>query len=69
MRILDTLQIDKTQVEVNNIHCEKAPDNWIFKTPLERLEGLEVLRQMWSNYAPDTARLPRFYSIIKQTQR
>ena len=61
------LRIDKTRFAVSDLHSEQ--DDWAGKSAEERLEGLEILRRMWNNYDPATARLSRFYSIIERPWR
>jgi len=70
MRMLDEQRLDKEAFEVVDMHSDSglASDDWRAKSPLERLEGLEILRQMWSDYDPDTARLPRVYTVVEQTR-
>ena len=65
MRILEQQHIDKTRVIVTDLH--EPQNDWAEKSPIERLEGLEVLRQMWNNYDPSTARLSRVYTITERT--
>lgn len=68
MRILEKQRIDKSLFAIVDMKDEAAADSrdWSHKDPAERLEGLEILRQMWSDYDPDTARLPRFYTLVEQ---
>ena len=66
MRVLDQQRIDKSFMSFGQLHSESAPDDWRDRGPLERLEGLEILRQMWSDYDPDTARLPRIYQVVER---
>lgn len=66
MRKLDSLRIDRTSLKIVSKHADSGVDDWRDKQPLERLEGLEILRQMWSDYDPDTARLPRIYTVVKR---
>jgi len=69
MRMLDQLHIDKTRVTVTNLHDRDQPNDWADKSPVERLAGLEILRQMWHDYDPATARISRVYSITERTCR
>ena len=64
MRLLEQLHIDKTRVTIADLHDQQ--NDWADKSPAERLAGLEILRQMWHDYDPSTARLPRVYTIIKR---
>ncbi len=66
MRILEKQHIDRSQIIVTDLHSDSDVNFWRHRTPLERLHGLEILRQMWNDYDPDTARLPRFYTVIEQ---
>jgi len=38
---------------------------WLSKTPAERLEALEFLRQVMYGYDPDTERLQRVFEIVE----
>lgn len=67
MRILDKQRLNKEIVQIADITDIEESNQWITKTPMARLEGLEILRQMWSAYDPDTERLQRVYSIIERT--
>ncbi len=64
MRILEQQHIDKTRIIVTDM--QEPQNDWADKSPIERLEGLEILRQMWNDYDPSTARLPRIYTITER---
>lgn len=67
LRLLDKFKLDRTAISVANMHDE--PDErafWHSKTPEERLEALEFLRQIAFGYDPDTERLQRFLEIIER---
>jgi hypothetical protein len=66
MRLLEQLHIDKTRVTIADLHDHDQHNDWADKSPSERLAGLEFLRQMWHDYDPSTARLPRVYTIIER---
>ena len=40
-------------------------DYWLSRTPTERLEALELLRQIHYGYDPATERLQRIYTVIE----
>lgn len=42
---------------------------WARRTPRERLEALELLRQLNYDYDPDTARLSRLHRPVKRKAR
>jgi hypothetical protein len=39
---------------------------WIRKTPLERLEAIELMRQILYNYDPTSERLQRFFTVAER---
>ena len=69
MRMLDTLQLDKTRISVTTLKEDDPGMDWQDQSPQARLAGLEALRQIWHDYDPSTARLPRVYTVIERTQR
>jgi len=44
------------------------PAYWASKTPEERLEALEIMRQFIYGYDPSTAKLVRVLEVIKRTE-
>jgi hypothetical protein len=42
---------------------------WLSKTPIERLEALETMRQIIYGYDPTTTRLQRFFEVTQRAQR
>lgn len=66
----DSYSVDKKVLVVQKLHEE--PDDlsyWQSKTPLERLEALEQLRQIIYGYDPSTTRLQRLFEVAKQPSR
>ncbi len=59
-------KMDKTAFSVTALF-EKSGDKeyWISKTPQERLEALELMRQINYGYDPTTARLQRVLEIVE----
>lgn len=68
MRILDKQHIDKKLFQVVDLRSGDD-DAWKDKSPVDRLAGLEIIRQMWSEYDPATARLPRLYTVVEPPRR
>ncbi len=66
MRIIENIKLDKSCFEISTLGDENKENGWLLKTPAERIQGLEILRQMWHKYDPDAARLPRIYTVIEQ---
>lgn len=69
MRLMDSLHIDKRKIIVTTLEADDPGHDWLNKSPLERLAGLEALRQQWGNYDPSATRLPRFYRVAERTWR
>jgi hypothetical protein len=64
--LLNLSRMDKTKIEVCSLADESAdPQEWQRRTPLERLEALELMRIISYGYDPTTARLQRIFSISK----
>jgi len=61
-------RLDKTVFSL--VSLEEADDDevefWLSKTPYERLDALETLRQIFYGYDPITARLQRLFEIAER---
>ena len=61
-------RLDKTVFSV--VTLEEADDDevkfWLSKTPYERLEALETLRQIFYGYNTTTTRLQRLFEIAER---
>ncbi len=68
MRIVDDLKVDRSSLEIVDLEeindAATDLDYWLSQTPQERLAGIEVLRQAFYDYDPDTERLQRVLEII-----
>ncbi len=59
-------KMDKTVFSVASVF--DAPDEkkyWLAKTPYERLQALELMRQVIYGYKPSSARLQRFFEVAE----
>ena len=66
MNALSSVRMDKTAFSVVSLSDEPGDKEfWLSKTPLERLEAMELLRQMNYGYDPVTARLQRVLTIAQ----
>jgi len=66
VRPLDTLKVDRTVMSVGSIYDESDEKAyWLSKTPAERLEALELYRQIAYGYDPNTLRLQRVLEIAE----
>ena len=61
-------KLDRTAFSV--VSLEEADEDemayWLSKTPYERLDALETLRQIFYGYDPTTARLQRVLEITER---
>jgi hypothetical protein len=62
-------RLDKTVF--STVSLEEADQDeaafWLSKTPYERLEAQETLRQIFYGYDSNTLRLQRFFEIAERT--
>jgi hypothetical protein len=68
MNTVDTLRIDKTAFSVTSLFDESdEQEYWLSKSPHERLEAIEVMRQIVYGYDPASTRLQRVLTITELT--
>ena len=68
MNALDTLKMDKCAFSVASISRESNDkEYWYAKTPQERLQAAELMRQINYGYDPTTTRLQRVLEVVKLT--
>ncbi|NKQ37075.1 MAG: hypothetical protein HF973_15855 [Chloroflexi bacterium] len=68
MTVSNLLQIDKKSFSVVSLKDESDEKAyWLAKTPQERLEALELMRQIVYNYDPATTRLQRIFTITQRS--
>ena len=62
----ENYRLDRGVVELGNLK-DKPNDRqyWMSKTPEERFEALELLRQIAYGYDPATARLQRVLEVVE----
>jgi hypothetical protein len=64
MRAVDNLRVDRSAFRVDSLDDEpKDAAYWRSKSPNERWEALEILRQIVYGYDPSTARLQKFFEV------
>ena len=68
MKAVDTFKMDKSALSVASI-SEETDDKeyWHAKTPQERLEAVELMRQVNYGYDPATTRLQRVLEVVQLT--
>ena len=66
MSDVPSIRLDKTAFSVTSLH-EESDDKayWLSRTPAERLEAAELMRQVNYGYDPTTARLQRVLEVVK----
>ncbi|RMD92094.1 MAG: hypothetical protein D6814_17435 [Calditrichaeota bacterium] len=63
------LKLDKTSFSIASLFDESDEKQyWISKSPHERLQALEIIRQRVYGYDPSTSRLQRVLSIVELGQ-
>ncbi|MBN2541870.1 hypothetical protein JXI42_03310 [bacterium] len=68
MNAVDSIKMDRTKLTIspiNDIFFDKY--YWLSKTPQERLEALEINRQIAYGYDPDSTRLQRVLEVAERT--
>jgi hypothetical protein len=69
MSNLTEFKLDKSAFSV--VPLSQADDDlefWLSKTPKERLEALEFVRQVFYGYDPATTRLQRVFEFVKREE-
>ncbi|MBM4082401.1 MAG: hypothetical protein FJ278_22035 [Planctomycetes bacterium] len=70
MDTLASIRIDKTAFSVASLSDESDERRyWLSKTPHERLEALELMRQAIYGYDPSSARLQRVLEVAQLAPR
>jgi hypothetical protein len=74
MSAVDSTKLDRSVYEVIPLDTvQEGPGSdreyWRRKTPQERMEALELLRQIIYGYDPATTRLQRVLEIVELKQR
>jgi hypothetical protein len=60
-------KLDKNAFQVSSIRDESDEKSyWLSKTPEERLQAMELMRQINYGYNPITARLQRVLEVVKR---
>jgi hypothetical protein len=67
MSTVNSIKMDKTAFSVSSLKDGSTEKEfWLSKTPLERLQALEILRQINYGYDPSTARLQRVLEVVER---
>ena len=63
---MKNLKLDKTAFSIGDFSIEEEKQFWLSKPPRERLEALEIMRQIVYGYDPTTTRFQRIFEIIER---
>ena len=68
MKAIDTFKMDKGALSIVSL-AEESDERkyWHSKTPYERLEAVELMRQINYGYDPTTTRLQRVLEVAQLT--
>ena len=67
MSIKILLKLDKNIITISSLQDETDEKAfWLSKTPQERIEAIEIIRQIVYGYDPTTIRLQRILEITEQ---
>ncbi len=70
MSDVPSIRLDKTAFSVASLHKESDDKAyWLSRTPEERLEAAELMRQVNYGYDPTTEGLQRVFEIVKLGER
>jgi len=68
MKSLDHLKLNKNSFTVSSLSAPSDDkDYWLARTPYERLQAVEALRQLNYGYDQSTARLQRILEVTQLT--
>lgn len=62
----ELLKVDRSAFVVTSLYESDEKEYWLSKTPEERLQALELMRQIIYGYDPATARLQRVLEIAQR---
>lgn len=65
MNAVDAARLDRTAFQIGSLDDDDEREYWQSKTPEERLEALELMRQIIYGYDPATARLQRVLEVAE----
>ena len=61
-------KLDKTAFSVVSLaEADDEKDYWLSKTPQERLQAVELIRQMLYGYDPSVARMQKVFTVVHRS--
>jgi hypothetical protein len=68
MDTLDSAKIDRTVFAATSLFDEASEkDYWLTRTPYERLQAVELMRQIVYGYRPSATRLQRVFEVAQRS--
>ena len=64
MKAIDRVKLDRSAFEVCALDDADDREYWLARSPQERMEALELMRQIIYGYDPATTRLQRVLEIV-----
>jgi hypothetical protein len=66
MNAVDAARLDRSAFEVGSLNDDRAErEYWRAKSPEERMQALELMRQIIYGYDPATTRLQRVFEVVE----
>jgi hypothetical protein len=66
MNAVDSARLDRSAFQVGSLSDElEEAEYWRAKSPEERMEALELMRQIIYGYDPATTRLQRVFEVVE----
>jgi len=69
MHTFESLHIDKAALTITPLSESDEKEYWLAKSPYERLQAVELMRQILYGYDPTTTRLQRILTVAHQVIR
>jgi hypothetical protein len=68
MPIDPSIRLDRSALSVASLNDPSDErEYWLSKTPEERLQAVELMRQIFYGYDPATTRLQRIFEVVLRT--
>lgn len=66
MTAVDTARLDRSAFQIGSLNDDgEELEYWRAKSPEERMEALELMRQIIYGYDPATTRLQRVFEVVE----
>jgi hypothetical protein len=66
MNAVDATRLDRSAFQIGSLNDDREElEYWRAKSPEERMEALELMRQIIYGYDPATTRLQRVFEVVE----